>query len=183
MPSVTKTKADLGYVVTTGSIGGHYNRGAIIPEDAYPEGRMAQFIAKGIIRPASQADVDTFNATPTGLAAVGSTDESAMTPTALVEQERAVREAQIDNLQAQIDELKRQIGEDLPAQMDHAQLQEAAMEEAGLIVADTGHSGAASTAENTPTSGATEGGGEPSEPVDPKKQTAAERRSGGLSTS
>jgi hypothetical protein len=171
----------LGFVVLAGSIGGHFNKGDIIPEDALPEERMAQFIARGIIRPASQADVDAYNAIPTGLAAVGSTDEGAMTPTALVEQERAVRESQIDNLQGQIDELKRQIGEDLPVQMKHAQLQEAAMEEADLIVAETGHSGAASTADNTSTSGATVGGGEPSEPVDPKKQTAAERRASGLS--
>jgi hypothetical protein len=163
----TQIKAPLGFVVTAGSLGG-LRQGTILAEDHLEANRVRHLVARGAIRPATQADVDAANA-PLDPA---SSDEAAMTPTALVMAEREARQAEIARLEARIDELAA-LNDDNTA-LQNARVQESAMQATGTLPVVTEHSGAASTAENTPSSGQTEGGGSPSEPVDPAKQDAAE---------
>jgi hypothetical protein len=166
--------ADKQYVVTAGSIGGEHKTGAIIPADAYPQERMAHFLARGAIKVATEEDIQRHEAEVRGIAALGSTDAGTMTPMAIFEQEKASRDAEIQGLEARIRELEERNDRELPRLQENAELQEAAMEELGTLPLAGGHSGAASTAENTAESGKTEGGGEPSEPVDPARQSARE---------
>lgn len=167
-------KAEHGFVVEAGSLGGHYNRGQILPDDAFPEDRMTHFLARGAIRVATEEDVAAANAVPTGLPALGSTDEPPGTPMALFEEEKTRRDAEIEALEAKIQELEEARSTDLEVMERHARIQQEAMERIGALeAAGSGHSGASSTATNTEGSGTTEGGGEPSEPVDPAKQAAA----------
>ena len=168
-------RAEHGFVVTSGSLGGQYFSGQIVPEDAFPEERMTHFLAKGAIRVATEEDVAAANAVPTGLSAVGSSDEAQGTPMALFEQEVQRRDAEIEDLKARLEQMQEARDRDLEIMERHAQVQEEALHRIGALEAmNTGHSGASSTATNTPTSGATAGGGEPSEPVDPAKQAAAD---------
>jgi len=119
----------LGYVVTRGSIGGVYDEGAVFAADAYPQDRITMWLAKGVIRAATQEDVDRFEGRPTGLQALGSTAVVAPTPLEQARLDAAGRRAEIEALEVRLAKLREADAELTKREQEQAQAQEAALAE------------------------------------------------------
>lgn len=117
-----------GYVVVSGTIGGQYARGSIIPDKAFPEERLAHWVARGAIRPATDEDVTAaVGVQPSGAPRdIGSLNE-VLTPTQFASLSAAAREAEIQATKDRLELLESTHDEATDREMELAKAQESAM--------------------------------------------------------
>ena len=101
--------AGRGYVVLSGTIGGEYARGSIVPEGRFDDERIDHWVAKGVIRRANEDDIEAAkDIQPSGSITDTGSRTQALTPEEQVAANRAARESEIVALEARVERLKRE---------------------------------------------------------------------------
>jgi hypothetical protein len=128
-----------GYVVLSGTIGGQYAKGTIIPEGKFPDERINHLVARQAIRRANDEDVEAAQ----GLQPSGSPRDTGSlafnpTPTEVAANDAAARQAEIYALELRLEHLK-QVDEELTNReatraQEHQDAIEAAKEADGMAV-------------------------------------------------
>jgi hypothetical protein len=175
--------AERGYVVLTGTIGGQYARGSIIPPDAFEKERVNHWVARGVIRRANEDDIEAAKGIqPSGSLLDTGSQVDVPTPTETVKAQLAAKHSEIGQLRARIESLEEEIKDLEGEQMARAEEQESAAEEAakqGGMAVDPRE-----PHEGNPAPEASQSSSDPETPVDakPAEARAAETRAAGRVT-
>jgi TolA-binding protein len=177
--------AERGYVVLSGTIGGQYARGSIVPPKAFEEDRINHWIARGVIRRANEDDVEAAKGIqPSGsLLDTGSRVE-APSPTEAVHAQLAAKHSEIGQLRARIESLEEEVKELEGEELSRAKEQEEAVKKAAEAEGRALERDPREPHPGNPAPEASQSSNDPPTPVDAEPDTSkpAETRSTGRVT-
>jgi len=98
-----------GYVVLSGTIGGEYARGSIVPEDRFEEDRINHWVARGVIRRANEDDIEAAKGIqPSGSVIDTGSRAPSLTPEEQAAAAKGARVSEINRLEALVEQLKKE---------------------------------------------------------------------------
>lgn len=126
-----ETKTGHGYVVQSGTLGGEYARGSIVPEGRFEDERIDHWVAKGVIRRATDEDIEAAKGIqPSGSILDTGSRAEVLTPEEQATANKSAREAEILATEQRLERLKKEHEEATSVEEERAKEQTRAMEAA-----------------------------------------------------